>query len=205
MFNTLVLISVFTVMLVLKSFVSILPSVLVAALRWKENINIEASVKTSRDRDFSALVLIIPFCLTVFRFRIYDPKFISGLPDNPRLLSVIGIFVLYLLIRKATSTLIQPQSIPQKTYAAAEKSANTFFIILTLALLSLCSISSFCGVDLHTIKVLSLWLSALIYGLYALRKLQIFTASCSLFAGFLYLCALEILPTVILVASDVIF
>ena len=205
MFNALALISVIIVMILLKTIVEILPSILACLIRWKENINIEASVRLSRDRDFSSIAMLLPFCLIVFRFRIYNPSFISNLPDPTRLWAVIGIFVAYILIRKAASMLVHPRRMQQKTLAATEKSANTYFIFLTLVLLLVGSTFSFFGATLHTIRLTSLWLSALIYGLYLIRKVQIFASSCSLFACFLYLCALEILPTGILVVSDIIF
>ena len=205
MFNALALISVVVVMIFLKTIVEILPSVLACLIRWKENINIEASVRLSRDRDFSTIAMLIPFCLTVFRFRIYNPDFISNLPDSPRLWAIIGIFSAYLLIRKAATLMVHPRRMPQKTLSATEKSANTYFILLTLILLLVDSTCSFFDATQNAIRLTSLWLSSLIYGLYLIRKLQIFASSCSLFTAFLYLCALEILPTGILVISDVIF
>ena len=205
MFNALALISVIVVMIFLKTIVEILPSVLACLIRWKENINIEASVRLSRDRDFSAIAMLIPFCLTIFRFRIYNPDFISNLPDSPRLWAIIGIFSAYLLIRKAATLMVHPRRMPQKTLSATEKSANTYFILLTLILLLVDSTCSFFDATQNAIRLTSLWLSSLIYGLYLIRKLQIFASSCSIFAAFLYLCALEILPTGILVASDIIF
>lgn len=205
MFNALALISVIVVMIFLKTIVEILPSVLACLIRWKENINIEASVRLSRDRDFSAIAMLLPFCLTVFRFRIYNPDFISNLPDSPRLWAIIGIFSAYLLIRKAATLMVHPRRMPQKTLSATEKSANTYFILLTLILLLVDSTCSFFDATQNAIRLTSLWLSSLIYGLYLIRKLQIFASSCSLFTAFLYLCALEILPTGILVISDVIF
>ena len=132
MFNALALISVIIVMILLKTIVEILPSILACLIRWKENINIEASVRLSRDRDFSSIAMLLPFCLIVFRFRIYNPSFISNLPDPTRLWAVIGIFVAYILIRKAASMLVHPRRMQQKTLAATEKSANTYFILLTL-------------------------------------------------------------------------
>ncbi len=205
MFNALALISVIIVMILLKTIVEILPSVLACLIRWKENINIEASVRLSRDRDFSSIAMLLPFCLVVFRFRIYDPSFISNLPDSTRLWAVIGIFAAYILVRKSATMLVHPRRMQQKTLAATEKSANTYFIFLTLILLLVGSTCSFFDASLNTIRLTSLWLSALIYGLYLIRKVQIFASSCSLFTAFLYLCALEILPTGILVVSDVIF
>ena len=205
MFSTLALISVIAVMMLLKTIVSIFPSILASVIRWKENINIESSVRLSRDRDFSSYAMVIPFCLLAFRFRIYNPSFIANMPDNARLWSILGIFAAYLLLRKTAALLGRPHRMPQKTYQAAEKSANTFFIFLTLILLLTGSVSTFLDAPQEGIRTACIWLSALIYGLYLIRKAQIFMSSCSIFAAFLYLCALEILPTGILVVSDVIF
>lgn len=205
MFDALALISVLVIMLLMRTIVGVFPSILAAAIRWKESINIESSVKLSRDRDFTAIAMVIPFCLVAYRFRLYNPDFIANLPDNPRLWAVIGMVTSYFLIRKAISLVVPPHKTSKKIYAAAEKAANTFFILLTLVLLSVGSSCSFFGASVNSIRLTCLWLSALIYGLYLVRKLQIFASSCSLFTAFLYLCALEILPTGILVASDVIF
>lgn len=205
MFNTLALISVLTVMLLLKDFVTIFPSVMASAIWWKENINIQSSVRLTRDRDICAAAMILPFCLVAFRFRLYCPDFISGMTDNARLWITIGIFIAYLLTRRLAGRLAYPRKVSQKLNSAAEKSANTFFILLTLVLLAFGGTASFAGMSQEAIKTVMICLSTLIYGLYLLRKLQIFASSCSIFAGFLYLCALEILPTGILVVSDVIF
>ena len=205
MFDALALISIIFTMFLLKTIVEILPSVVACLIRWKENINIESSVRLSRDRDFSAIAMLLPFCLLAFRFRVYNPSFIANLPDSSRLWAVIGVFAAYLIARKTTSLLVHPRRVPQKTLAAAEKSANTFFIFLTLILLLVGSVCSFFDASLNAIRVTSVWLSALIYGVYLVRKLQIFASSCSIFTAFLYLCALEILPTGILVVSDIIF
>ena len=205
MFDALALISIIFTMFLLKTIVEILPSVVACLIRWKENINIESSVRLSRDRDFSAIAMLLPFCLLAFRFRVYNPSFIANLPDSSRLWAVIGVFAAYLIARKTTSMLVHPRRVPQKTLAAAEKSANTFFIFLTLILLLVGSVCSFFDASLNAIRVTSVWLSALIYGVYLARKLQIFASSCSIFTAFLYLCALEILPTGILVVSDIIF
>ena len=205
MFNALALISVIAIMMLLKTIVGIFPSILASVIRWKENINIESSVRLSRDRDLTSFAMVVPFCLLAFRFRIYNPGFIANLPDNTRIWAVLGVFAAYNIFRKAAVLLARPHRIPQKTYLAAEKSANTFFIFLTLILLLVASTATFFNAPQEVVRAVCLWLSALIYGLYLIRKLQIFASSCSLFTAFLYLCALEILPTGILVISDVIF
>ena len=205
MFNTLALISVFVVILSLKALVSVFPSAVASVIRCKENMNMESSVKLSRDRDICSAAMVLPFCLCTFRFRLYDPSFISSMPDGGRIWAIIGIFIFYVATRDLARRLSRPHRMQQKICEAANKSANTFFIILTLALLAFGSIASFAGMSNEAIRQALIWLSSLIYGLYLIRKLQIFTSSSSIFAGFLYLCALEILPTGILVVSDVIF
>ena len=174
MFDALALISIIFTMFLLKTIVEILPSVVACLIRWKENINIESSVRLSRDRDFSAIAMLLPFCLLAFRFRVYNPSFIANLPDSTRLWAVIGVFAAYLIARKTASMLVHSRRMSQKTSAAAEKSAHTFFILLTLTILLVGSISSFLDASLNTIRLACLWLSALIYGLYLVRKLQIF-------------------------------
>ena len=90
-------------------------------------------------------------------------------------------------------------------FETACKSSHTFFIILTLVLMAMGGILSFIKADPMAIKSAMLWVSAITYALFLLRKFQIFNSSCSFFSSFLYLCALEILPTGALVASALIF
>jgi hypothetical protein len=93
---------------------------------------------------------------------------------------------------------------PGKTYTTAGKAAHTFFVILTLVLLVTGGAMTVSGADESSIKSAMLWLSAGIYGLFFIRKFQIFTSNCSIFTAFLYLCALEIIPTGIIVVSAII-
>jgi hypothetical protein len=86
----------------------------------------------------------------------------------------------------------------------AGNAAHTFFIILTLILLATGGVMAVTGADEHVIKTAMLWISAGIYMLFILRKLEIFISSCSVFTAFLYLCALEIIPTGTLVISAII-
>ena len=63
-------ISILTAMLVLRSLVSIFPSLVACLVRAKECFNLEASVKLSRSRDIIATVMVLPFCLLMNRFDI---------------------------------------------------------------------------------------------------------------------------------------
>lgn len=205
LFNILALISLLTALLLLKTLVGIFPSLLACMIRWKESVNLDASVQLSRDRDITALVLIIPFSLTVTRFNLYAPSFMEPFNQNGRIGIILGIFILFILLRTFIERILRKNKINQKTYKTACKSSYSFFSILTLLLLLTGGILSFIDVAPEVIRNAMLWISATIYGLSLLRKTQILASGSSFFTGFLYLCALEIIPTGALVASAIIF
>lgn len=205
LFDILALISTLIIIILLRRLINIFPSLLACTLRWKESVNLEASVKHSLDRDILAVAMIIPFCLTVQRFGLYSPEFMNGFNENMQIIIIIGIFTAYLLTRMTLSKLVRPRKINPKTYKTATSASFTFFIILTLFLLALGSIMTFIDIEEIVIIDAMLWVSAAIYSLFILRKMQIFISSCSIFTAFLYLCTLEIFPTGVLVASAIIF
>ena len=82
LFNLLALFGFLIVLLLLRRLVNILPSLMACLIRGKESINLEASVKLSRDRDMLALAMIIPFCLTASYYRLYSPVILDGISTN---------------------------------------------------------------------------------------------------------------------------
>ena len=205
LFDILALISFFIYLLLLRTFVEVFPSLMACLVRWKESVNLDASVMLSRDRDIMAIAMIMPFCLTAGRFSLYSPSWMAGFGPEGRLGITIGIITAYILLRKGLEHAFRSRKISPKTYKTACKSSHTFFIILTLVLMTIGGVLSFLDIDPMAIKSAMLWVSAITYMLFLLRKVQIFNSSCSFFSGFLYLCALEILPTGALVASALIF
>ena len=205
LFNILALISVIIVITTLKKVVSIFPSLIACIIRWKESVNLEASVKLKRDRDIIAFTMIIPFCLTAARFRLYDPGFMKGLGDTAYLGAIIGTFAAYIIIRNILDAIFLPPRKRRKGEGIAIRCSYSFFIILTFLLLAAGSILTFANVGEETVRCTMLWISGLTYTLFTIRKTQIFINSGSFFAAFLYLCALEFLPTGLLIASGVIF
>ena len=205
LFKTLALISLLIALLLLKTMVGVFPSLVACLTRWKESVNLDASVQLSRNRDITSLALVIPFCLTVTRFRLYDPHFMVGLNDNGRLAVTIGILIGWMLLRTFLEHLLRPRKGNPKAYGTARKAAYTYLCILTLLLMLTGGIMAFVDAAPETIKTALLWISATIYAVLLLRKTQILISSYSFFASFLYLCALEIIPTGALVASAIIF
>ncbi len=204
LFDILAIISTVSVIILMRRLLNIYPSLLACIIRWKESINLEASVKHSLDRNMFAVAMIIPFCLIVYRFGIYSPAFMEGINETFSLLIIIGIFGAYFALRRAMIRIMRPKKMNPKTYKAAICCAYTFFIILTLTLFFVGGIMALLKTDPIVTRTAIIWLSAIIYGIYIFRKTQIFTSSCSIFRGFLYLCGLEIFPTGVLIASALI-
>ena len=205
LFNILTLISVLMCLTLLKRFVAIFPSLLACTIRWKESVNLEASVRLSNDRNRIAFVMIIPFCLVAYRFSLYTPTFMEGFDENIRLAILIGIFIAYILLKMILHKSFRPHRGNNRVYDTAGKASFTFMIILALILMAAGGVMTFAGVEEELIRNAMLWISIATYALLVLRKTQIFASSCSLFTAFLYLCALEILPTGILVVPAIIF
>lgn len=203
--DVLALISFFIILFLLESLVEIFPSLVACMVRWKESVNLDASVQLGRSRDIIALAMILPFCLVVSKYNLYSMSWMDGIHINGRTGIVIGIFVLYILLRKFMEHVNRPKKMNGKTYRTACKASHTFFSILTLILLCMAGVMSFIDTNAEVIKSAMLWVSATIYLLYIIRKYQIFISSCSFFSGFLYLCALEFIPTGAMVASAIIF
>ena len=198
------LVSVVVMICFLRRIIEIFPSLVASLLRWKESVNLSNSVKLNRDRNLIALVMIVPFCLVVAASGIYNPSFMNSMSEDARFGIILGIFNVMLIVRTLLEKLCAPKRRNSQTYRFAKESSYTFFILMTILMLILWGILSILKIDGQTAKDAMLWLSAIIYLIFLLRKTQIFTSSCSIFTAFLYLCALEILPTGALVASAVI-
>ena len=149
--------------------------------------------------------MIVPFCLLAFRYRLYSPGFVEPMSDNAVLGLYFAIFLAYLVVRIMVTMTFRPHKMPKKIFGTAVKTSYSFFIIWTLVLLATVAVMSVADAsDVH-IRNAMLWISATIYLLFLVRKFQIFISGCSFFTAFLYLCALEILPTGALVASAIVF
>ena len=205
LFNILALISFFICLILLRTFIEVFPSLMACLVRWKESVNLDASVQLSRGRDIMSIAMVLPFCLTASKYSLYSPAWMEHFGANGKLGITIGIIIAYILIRKGLEHIFRSKKMSLKTYKTACKSSYTFFIILTLVLLTMGGTLTFIKANPSGIRNAMLWVSAITYALFLLRKTQIFNSSCSFFSSFLYLCALEILPTGALVASALIF
>ncbi|MBR0052602.1 MAG: hypothetical protein IJP73_01725 [Bacteroidales bacterium] len=198
----LVVASILLFLLILRSFLTVLPYLRDTVLRARGSAALENSVKVSRDRNLVAAVFLLPAVLLIYRYRLYDPSFLQGVGPDIRLLVIAGVFFGYLLLRYLLSRWARPRR-RYDDYQMAYRAGYTFFILLMMLALATVGILYLAGVDDLIINRFLLIESGVIYLIYLLRRGQILSVSCNPLTTFLYLCGLELLPTGLLVASAV--
>ena len=205
LFNILAVCFTFFSIFMIDTFLGLFPSLLGCIIRFKENLNLEGSMKLSRDRNVLALFFIVPFCLLVFRYSLWAPSLLRNLSDDLRLLCIIGAFLAYLLLRGLLEYILHPGQMRKQNWQAAVRCSYTFFLIAVLLSLFTAGCCSMFHADDALVKSIIYYVLAATYFIYLIRKTQIFVNSCHFFSAILYLCALEILPTGLLVASTIVF
>ena len=186
----------------LRSFINILPYMVDNFTRARGSAALESSVRVSRDRNIIALIFILPFCLVLYRFVIYNPAYFILLPNgNLRLLIVSGAFVVYLLLRALLSAALRPRRMRGDDYTLSRRVAYTFFILLCIVMGITIAVMLVFSVNPRITRTFLIVEMSFFYLVMVLRRTQILSGSCSPFKVFLYLCGLEFLPTVLWILS----
>jgi len=202
LFNILVIVCVLLGVVLMKLFLQLFPYLADSFLRVRGGAVLENNLRLSRDRNFLALAMLLPAVLLMYRYRLYDPVFLQGLPSNLYMLSLLGVLVAYLLIRFLLYQLLKPRR-RFDFYRLAHRAGYTYFILLMSLLLATVGILALIPCNDLTIKRFIYTEVLVFYLFFLLRRAQILSRSCNPLRTFLYLCGLEFLPTSLLVLSAV--
>ena len=196
------LVVIFTVLAImtLKRFLQVVPYMADSYLRVRGSAALEGSIRVSQDRNLVALVLVIPFVLVAYRYRLFNPEIIQDLVPNLRLAAIALFFLSYILVRHLIYLWLRPRR-RQDAFRQAHPVAYTFFIFLVLLLLVTLGVLLIAGVEDAFVRYILYAEIALVFVLFLRRSAQILSLSCNHLRTFLYLCALEILPAALLVIS----
>ncbi len=192
---------VILVILYMRKFVTILPYLSGGILRWKKLAELENNMRLGRDRDAVALPASVILCVCASRLELVSPDFIGGFTPGLKTLAVSGIIIAFLLVRLFMSVLVPHRRIGGSTLSAASGIGCDFLIMLSSVLLFLLipvSVSNACLPFARTLAMVS---AAAMWMLFIVRKHQIMLSGCGHLQAFLYLCAVEIIPAAMLVAS----
>lgn len=189
-------------LLLVGNFLSIIPHLADSILRARGSTTLEGSVRVSRDRNIIAIVFVIPIIVLMFRYRMYYPDFMKEMTPTARLLATAGVAAGFVLLRHILFVWLKPRR--NDAYVMSQRAGYSFFILLCLVVfLTLGVLALFDAGDL-TVRTF-LYVEAIIfYAIFFFRRVQILLTGCKPFTTFLYLCALEILPTGLFVASAVV-
>ena len=183
------------------SFIKIFPVMTASVWRWKSNLELEDSLQLSRSRNTVAAVLLVPLCMVVYSYDLYRPDFLDQFSPVVRFAAVTGVMFLYLLLRTFLNWQLEMHNYGSKAFVAANRSFLNYCIILFFLLfLTGAMVITFTG-DKELTRTVLLYVTGMTYVLYILRRGQIFASACNPFSTFLYLCGLELLPTLALVIS----
>ena len=199
----LTLVFVLLLMLQLKRFFELVPSLWDSVFRARGSFQLENSYRLSHDRTVLAITFILPAILLVFRYRLYEPAFLQGLDSNLYLLSVGGVALAYILLRLVMFLWLRPRR-NRDHYNLSGRIFFTFFILLMLLVLVTVGACTLAQVNDFTIRYLIYAECAFVYGVFLLRRAQILSLFCNPFRTFLYLCGLEFFPTALLIVSAVV-
>ncbi len=187
----------------LKNFISLVPYLLDSVSRLRGCVIVESSVSISRDRNILALVFCIPAVLIMDRYRLYNPSFLQDLSPNYYLLSQALVLLVFFLLRHLLDFLLRPRR-RLDYYQLSRRTGYSYFIVLVILLAVLQGVLSLFPVNDLTVKWFIGIGALFVYLLYLLRRAQIFRLFCNPFRTFSYLCALEFLPTALLLVSAVV-
>ena len=199
--SSLVVIFTLIFVLMMKKFIRVFPSIIGCFIRLRETFNLEDSMKLKRDRDYLMVLSIIPFCILTVSLDIWQFHIENINTPDLKFLMVVCIAAIYILVRYVLTLVAVPSNMDKKMRQVMHGQSYTFFIALTFCMLVLALIKSFLPVDAVFMRMMVLYVILLIYVVYLVRKMQLLSRSCHILTSFLYLCALEILPTGLLIAA----
>ena len=201
--NIIMVVFVAVALALLPTFFHLTPYLADAVFRARGSEALEFSVRITRDRDMFAYILLVPAVLIMYRYRLYDPSFMHQLPMAWRLLANAGVLGAYITLRAVIYIILKPRR-RYEYFRLAHRVIYTFFIIFMLIALPALGVLTVVDAKDVIIRSVMYVLLVVVYFVFIIRKAQILSLTCGGFALFLYLCALELIPTAALVVSAVV-
>jgi len=166
------------------------------------HLHLEHNRSKARTRNRVAWLFSIPFAMMVDRFGVFQPDFITQLPPSLSFPTLYGMLLAYAGFRGVLYLLI-PSKLRGEEKAAAVQVPYTYFIILTITMLVTCGLGICFGGRAEAIRGILRVETGLVFLVSLVKTGQIFSGVCGVFSTILYLCALEIVPAGVFIASTI--
>lgn len=199
----LVVTSVALFLIEFKNIYRLMPQLIYSLDRPKGGLSFEYNVSTSRSRNQLALCCIIPIGLIIDKFQLYTPSFWSNIDRSWSALACISLVCAFGIVRMILHGLIMTKHPDLLKRSALRRGPYSFLIVLTILMVFTSFLFSFIDISASAARLV-FWIEiGLAFLMFMIRNMQILSSFCSFLRAFLYLCALEIAPLAILVASAI--
>lgn len=203
--DVLVSLTALLLILYLNRLLGVAPSLLAGFLRWKELVNLEDSVRLTRDRNVLAGIALLALSLLMSRYGLLRYAFMDSLSPGLQTLVVLGVLLAFLLLRAILVYALAPRRGGRETYMLAQRVLYDFIILAAIVMALTAGLLSVFGVNTMSVNRVLLYEGGVLYALFLIRRTQILLNSCNQFTAFLYLCSLELIPASLLIASSFVF
>lgn len=199
--TALLVIATLLMLIALRIFLGIAPKLLDSLSRWKACVNIDASVQQKSDRNTLGIIAILPMALVADRYGFFNARILEWIPEAWSAPVTLGIIIVWLLVRHLCFYFCSLRTQRPETFRTAHKSFYNYWILASLLLTLTAGIISFTNIPDSAGRIILLYELAVMYFIALIRKSQILLSFCGPLTTFLYLCALEFIPTGALIAG----
>lgn len=198
-----VIVFTLVVLLTLRRLLDLLPLLLDSFSRWRGCMTIDSSVRLKSDRNLLGYISILPIALVADRYGIFTAAFLGYVPAEWHIFATLGMIIVWMLLRHFFYMLCSARTRRAETFRTAHTSLLNFLILMAGTMIITAGIISFTNISDSAGRMILIYEAGFFYLVGVIRERQILGSFCSQIQTFLYLCALEILPTGALVAGNI--
>lgn len=173
-------------------------------LRWKETANLFASVRLSRDRNILFNACLMPLALLSSRYGLYRLDLMEGMAPWQVSLVTLGALLLAFGFRWVLVNYFSPRTLSDQWKVSRTNIYNGTIVATVLGLLT-AGIATVAGAPDSSVRSVLYHESTILFVVILYRNFEILSWKGQRFKAFLYLCALELIPVILLVISGILF
>lgn len=196
--------AVFFFIICIPRLVMLAPYLFGSLLRWKESARITDSVRLSRERNILYHACLLPICLLSSRYQFYSLQFMEGKEPWVVTLINLGILLFVLTARFFMVYIFKPRMLTSLWKTSRSIVYNALIVITVLGLVT-AGLATLANIPDETVRNVLFYEFLLVFLVFWYRNFEILSLKGRRFKAFLYLCALELTPAIILVVSSVLF
>ena len=191
------------VLMTLKNFLNISHDLLAGISRWKACLNIEGSIQKMEDRNLLGYIYTIPIAMMADRYSFIPASLAGTVPAQWHCLVPLGAILAWLFVKHFNFKVLELKARRAETLRIAHKSFYNYWILAAILMVMTAGAMALLHTPEPAARGVLLYELGGMYLIGLLRESQILGSAYSPIGVFLYLCALELIPTGALVAAAI--